>query len=300
MPKLLATPPPFDRLSDDLVLEVFRNLDGYALSRAAGTCVTFRNIEVAHSQELWQLAFRRLTSAPTSGFNTVRLKGWTATQTGGVHDRLEVPHKQRYIHYTRPLHRTVDAKTAKDLNLSFEFFVQLEGGTFAKPKVQTVKMTAIEGVDHQLCFDLIEPTSLEFEPDSFEVHVRRRADGALTQLFYGADVNDAFFEDGDMAMFVPGVESDVISHGDYYLRAFATIRNVLSEHEFTLGRHGWSGIFEANGGLLSLEPGEFSFGSLMWEHYSDGGGSREEPIDVTALYGILSGTAPETVSWIYT
>ena len=82
--------------------------------------------------------------------------------------------------------------------------------------------------------------------------------------------------------------------------AFATVRNVLPEHQFMFGRDGWSGIFEANGGSLSLEPGEFSFGSLTWENYSQWGIPDEEPIDVAALYGILSGTAPETVSWIYT
>ena len=80
-------------------------------------------------------------------------------------------------------------KRGADLNDAFDFFVEMFSDLLqaSSCKFQAFKVIA-QGDEDDLSFVLSEPTTLEFAPREFEVYALRRADGAMTRVFYAMEL----------------------------------------------------------------------------------------------------------------
>ena len=304
-----ARPCLFDLLADDLVLEVLKRVDGDSLSHACSVCAGWHNIEKAHSQELWKAAIVRFRS-------TLRHheRRWSQTlaatlEPGSVHERLNVSFKKSFAMIRRAHQQSMSSKTAAQLNKKLDWFVQIQGYKHSdaeqeptrykcKPCFRTVKMRA-SGTTSELSFELDEDTTIDIEPEEFEVYAQRRSDGAVTRVISSIQIDDVDFPEANMALCLCSAVCDVLSYGDarlhYRLQPSASFSISLDEDEDE-DEDPWSQLWKTP---RVLKKDSLHIGNFAWRVYSHDWGSpdREEDFDVTQLYNVLHGHAATRVVW---
>ena len=168
-----------------------------------------------------------------------------------------------------------------------------------------------QGDEDSLSFVLSEPTTLQFAPRDFEVYALRRADGAMTRVFYAmeldAGVQTPTVQTGDHGTearisIAPHTQCDLlglnhaeIQRTEIAIHSHATIRNVAAD---------WDIFSDFESPVELSLADDFVLGPLGLERYDDNGRPIDitggpiditdphypsTPIDITVLYNALHG-----------
>lgn len=241
MPDLFAI------IDDDMLIEVLKHMNALALVRSSSVCVRFATVERKAQQLLW----RRLVAQGCSA----------ACVAGNLFDTLGFTYKKRF----RVQQGCAKQYSVEEVNDRLVFHLMLGTDSLYEAHSCTLKLR-ISTIDDALCFSLVNPVELTFEPTDFRLYAQRIADDALVEVWRSADFeccddvlhNGCYTETWNMLDRLN--ERDPIRALRMTVHFGAVrVRDDVPEHMNLYSRIDWSKV--------SLKSGDIVLDGLVCKHY---------------------------------